>query len=144
MRQTLIHGWKKQALDGMAGVFSAKADAPALGATAEIEKLHAKIGEFGCGTGFFAQGLRSMSAGRRRELVEPEHPGLSILRQCALLSISRAHDYGPVRGESAENLGLMRVIDAQFLETPWYGSRRRWRAIFVSRAMTSIESAFGG
>jgi transposase len=45
VHQTLIHGWKKQALDGMAGVFSAKADAPAPVATAEIEKLHAKIGE---------------------------------------------------------------------------------------------------
>jgi transposase len=43
--QTLIHGWKKQALGGMAGVFSAKADAPARVATAGIDKLHAKIGE---------------------------------------------------------------------------------------------------
>lgn len=45
VHQTLIHSWKKQALDGMAGVFSAKADASAPVATAEIEKLHAKIGE---------------------------------------------------------------------------------------------------
>ena len=60
-------------------------------------------------------------------MIEPEHPGLSIVRQCALLSISRSHYYGPVRGESAENLGLMRVIDAQFLETPWYGSRQMAR-----------------
>lgn len=44
-----------------------------------------------------------------------------------MLSISRSHYYGPVRGESAENLGLMRVIDAQFLETPWYGSRQMAR-----------------
>lgn len=32
-----------------------------------------------------------------------------------------------MRGESAENLTLMRVIDAQFLETPWYGSRQMTR-----------------
>lgn len=44
VHQTLIHGWKKQALDGMAGVFLAKAEAPWPVATAEIEKLHAKIG----------------------------------------------------------------------------------------------------
>lgn len=60
-------------------------------------------------------------------MVDPEHPGLSIVRQCALLSISRSHYYGPVRGESAENLALMREIDAQFLETPWYGSRQMTR-----------------
>lgn len=44
VHQTLIHGWKKQALEGLAGVFSAKTDAPAPVDTAEIEKLHAKIG----------------------------------------------------------------------------------------------------
>lgn len=60
-------------------------------------------------------------------MVVSEHPGLSIVRQCELLSISRSHYYGPVRGESAENLTLMRVIDAQFLETPWYGSRQMTR-----------------
>jgi putative transposase len=30
-------------------------------------------------------------------------------------------------GETAQNLALMRVIDAQFLETPWYGSRQMAR-----------------
>lgn len=57
-------------------------------------------------------------------MVEPEHPRLSIVRQCALLSISRSHVYGAVRGESVDNLALMRLIDAQFLDTPWYGSRQ--------------------
>jgi putative transposase len=57
-------------------------------------------------------------------MVDRSHHSLSVVRQCALLSISRSHYYGPVRGESAENLALMRVIDAQFLETPWYGSRQ--------------------
>lgn len=42
---TLIHGWKKQALEGLAGVFSAKTAVSASVDTAEIEKLHAKIGE---------------------------------------------------------------------------------------------------
>ena len=60
-------------------------------------------------------------------MVEPEHPGLSIVRQCALLSISRSHYYGPVRGESAENLALMREIDVQFMEAPWCGSRQMTR-----------------
>ena len=31
--------------------------------------------------------------------------------------------YRPV-GESAENLRFMEIIDKQFLETPWYGSRQ--------------------
>jgi putative transposase len=60
-------------------------------------------------------------------MVEPEHPRLSIVRQCELISISRSAHYGPTRGESALNLELMRLIDGQFLETPWYGSRQMAR-----------------
>ena len=30
-------------------------------------------------------------------------------------------------GETATNLALMRLIDAQFLEAPWYGSRQMTR-----------------
>lgn len=41
-----------------------------------------------------------------------------IVRQCELLLISRSSfDYRPV-GEMAETLALMRLMDAQFLETP--------------------------
>ena len=68
-----------------------------------------------------------MSVGRGREMIEPEHPRLSITRQCALVSLSRSSYYEPVKGEPAENLELMRRIDAQFLETPWYGSRQMTR-----------------
>ncbi len=60
-------------------------------------------------------------------MIEPEHPSLSVARQCELVSISRSSFYYQPVGETAENLGLMRLIDAQFLETPWYGSRQMAR-----------------
>jgi putative transposase len=60
-------------------------------------------------------------------MVEPEHPRLSIVRQCALVSISRFSYYGPVAGESPLNLALLRLLDEQFLQTPWYGSRQMAR-----------------
>ena len=60
-------------------------------------------------------------------MIEPAHPRLSIARQCRLVSISRSAYYGPVQGESPLNLALMRLIDEQFLETPWYGSRQMAR-----------------
>ena len=68
-----------------------------------------------------------MSLEQRRQLVEPHHPDLSIVRQCALMGISRSGFYHRTVGETTENLALMRVIDAQFLETPWYGSRQMAR-----------------
>ena len=68
-----------------------------------------------------------MSVERRRALIEPGHGRLSIVRQCELVSISRSSFYYQPVGETAENLALMRLIDAQFLETPWYGSRQMAR-----------------
>ena len=68
-----------------------------------------------------------MSPDRRRQMIEPGHPQLSIVRQCELVSISRSGFYHRPAGETALNLELMRLIDAQFLETPWYGSRQMTR-----------------
>ena len=68
-----------------------------------------------------------MSLDRRRQMIEPEHPQLSVVRQCELVSISRSGFYHRPAGETALNLELMRLIDAQFLETPWYGSRQMAR-----------------
>ncbi len=42
--QTLINAWKRQAIEGMAGVFAGKAEAAAAEREGELEKLHAKIG----------------------------------------------------------------------------------------------------
>jgi putative transposase len=68
-----------------------------------------------------------MSLDRRRQMVQPGHPPLSIARQCRLVSISRSGFYHRPTGETPLNLALMRLIDAQFLETPWYGSRQMAR-----------------
>lgn len=60
-------------------------------------------------------------------MIEPEHPGLSITRQCSLLEISRSSWYYEGLGESELNLTLMRLIDEQFLETPYFGARQMAR-----------------
>ena len=56
--------------------------------------------------------------------MEPESCGLSIVRQCELLGLPRStYDYG-LATESDENLQLMRRIDEQYLQTPFFGSRK--------------------
>lgn len=45
VHQTLINAWKKQAVEGMAGVFSGKAEAAEAAREGEVEKLHAMIGQ---------------------------------------------------------------------------------------------------
>jgi putative transposase len=49
---------------------------------------------------------------------------LSVTEQCELLGLSRSTYYYEPGRESEENLALMRRIDQQYLQTPFYGSRR--------------------
>ena len=54
-----------------------------------------------------------MSVERKREMVEASHPQLSIVRQCALLQISRSGQYHRPIGESEPPLALMRLRECQ-------------------------------
>ena len=44
-----------------------------------------------------------------------------------MVGISRSSFYYQGKGEAPVNLALMRLINEQFLETPWYGSRQMAR-----------------
>src|SRR5207245_2493314 len=60
----------------------------------------------------------------KRELIEPAHPQISIARQCDLVGLPRSTYYYQAQGERAENLHLMRLLDQQYTDTPYYGVRR--------------------
>ena len=60
-------------------------------------------------------------------MIEPGHAQLSIVRQCELLLVNRSGFYHRPAGETPVNLALMRLIDAQFLETRGSGSRQMAR-----------------
>jgi len=57
-------------------------------------------------------------------MVDRRHPSLSVVRQCRLLDISRSGLYYRPVGISQEDLTLMKLIDRQYLGTPFYGARR--------------------
>ena len=59
-------------------------------------------------------------------LVEPDNRDLSIRRQCELLGVVRSsYYYQPQREEETkENLAYMRLIDEQYMRTPFFGSRQ--------------------
>ncbi|MCI0354521.1 MAG: IS3 family transposase, partial [Acidobacteria bacterium] len=52
------------------------------------------------------------------------HQRLSVRRQCELLGLPRSTFYYEPVPESPANLKLMRLMDEQYLATPFYGSRR--------------------
>jgi len=65
-----------------------------------------------------------LSPEAKRELIEPAHAQISIARQCALVGLPRSTYYYEAQGESPENLLLMRLLDKQYTDTPYYGVRR--------------------
>jgi len=57
-------------------------------------------------------------------MIEPGHPDLLVRRQCDLLALARSGLYYERRGESPENLQLMRLIDEAYTRWPFYGVRK--------------------
>jgi putative transposase len=64
-----------------------------------------------------------VSADARRALIDSAHETLSIRRQCELLDLPRSTFYYAPATESEDNLHLMRLLDEQYLKTPFWGSR---------------------
>jgi putative transposase len=54
-------------------------------------------------------------------MIEPNHPELSVRRQCELIGLNRSTLYYQPAMESPLNLQLMRLIDEQYTRTPFYG-----------------------
>jgi len=59
-----------------------------------------------------------------RQLVEPGHAQLSLRQQCQLLGLPRSSLYYSAQPVDEEDLALMRLLDEQYLRTPFYGVRR--------------------
>lgn len=57
-------------------------------------------------------------------MIEPKNPEISIRKQCRLLGMNRRSYYNARKDESAENLLLMRLIDREYTDHPFYGSRQ--------------------
>jgi putative transposase len=67
---------------------------------------------------------KDASIEQKRLWIDYNHPEVSIKRQCELLEIARSSYYYNPKGESEQNLRLMRLIDEEFTEHPFYGTRR--------------------
>lgn len=65
-----------------------------------------------------------MSTMEKRNLVSPEYRALSISDQCKLIGLQRSSYYFKPKGQSLLNQRLMKAIDRQFLECPFYGVER--------------------
>lgn len=57
-------------------------------------------------------------------MIEPNHPKLSIRRQCGLIGLNRSTFYWQSASESPLNLALMQLIDEEYTRAPFYGYRK--------------------
>ena len=57
-------------------------------------------------------------------LVEEKEEQLSVVRQCELLSLHRSRFYYEATPKTAGNLVILRWLDEQYFETPFYGALR--------------------
>ena len=60
----------------------------------------------------------------KKAAIDWQHPNISVNRQSELIGLSKGALYYSPTPESKYNLMLMGLIDQQYLETPFYGSRK--------------------
>lgn len=65
-----------------------------------------------------------MPVAKRCLFIEAGNIKISVLKQCAILSIHRSRYYYEPKAETAENLAMMLWMDKQYFQTPFYGVLR--------------------
>jgi hypothetical protein len=93
----------------------------------QISELYRHIGQLKVERSFRGRiggKVRSRSRRQRQAMIDRQRSPLSLVRQCSLLDISRGSVYYRPTLARARDLGLMALIDRQYMKTPFYGSRR--------------------
>jgi len=67
-----------------------------------------------------------MTIEEKKQRIQPGHSDLSIQRQCELIGLPHSSYYreGPTGQETHENLEIMRCIDLEYTDHPFYGTRQ--------------------
>jgi putative transposase len=68
-------------------------------------------------------------------MIDRDQSDVSVVRQCELLDISRSSVYYSPVETSEHELKLMRLIDEQYMQTPFYGSSVSIQRLWLSRTL---------
>ncbi len=121
-----INLWKKQLIENAAWLFERREAKKEKEREKERERLYQKVGQLQVEVDWLKKNDRvsQRSVAEKRARIEPDHPELSVSRQCELLGLSRVSYYRQPKQETAKNLELMRRIDEIYTAHPFYGSRK--------------------
>ena len=103
---TQIHAWKKALIQGAPEVFGSDTSKAERDQEALTAHLYQQIGQLKVERDFLSRKVRAMSRRRRLAMVNRGHPGLSVVKQCRLLQLSRSAVY---------------VVDPTVRTTKWPG-----------------------
>lgn len=120
VHSTQISEWKSQLLKNGVSTFSTATARQRREQEALQSDLYEQIGRLKMELEWLKKKLPN-DIPAKRALIEPEHSQLSIRRQCELVGLNRSTLYYTPAQESDLNLRLMRLIDEQYMKTPFYG-----------------------
>src|SRR4051812_37674472 len=118
----LLTQWKRQLLDGAAGVFGSEARGEHAGPAVDLTALHAKIEELRLENDLLSKRARQSGVAERKAMIDRSH-ALPITKQAKVLNVSRSSVYYQPRPTSADDLALMRRMKELHLNLPLAGSR---------------------
>ena len=111
VHQSMASDWKRQAMENPGAGFLREGRGEGHRPGRGVGETARQDRPVGGGTGFFGESLRPMSADRRRMVIAPDHPGLSIARPCELPGVTRSTFHRKPVPETEANLALTRLID---------------------------------
>lgn len=117
-----IAQWKRRLRDHAATVFRRNAGPDSKVRRTELARARAQISRLNAEIAWLGGRLRQTGV-RLRDLVEPDHPELSISRQCTLLGLPRRTYYYHPKPASRDQLALVEAIERQHSAAPRHGSR---------------------
>ena len=120
---TQINKWKKQLQNELPQIFSNRHEKREQDHEALQAQLYQQIGQLKVELDWLKKNL-DLDIDAKRDLIEPDHPDISVARQGELLGLPRSTYSYRSLGESEENLHLMRLLDEKYMADPYYGIRR--------------------
>ena len=110
-------------MEKLPAIFSEKGNGRDKNREALESELYQQIGQLKVELGWLKKNI-NYSLKEKKAMVEICNPDISISRQCKLLGIAKSSYYYKPAVESAFNLQLMKLLDEQYMKTPFYGIRK--------------------
>ena len=117
---TQITQWRKLLKDSIIEIFSARRNKKDKENQELIDQLYKQVGQLTVELDWVKKSL-DMTLDQKRLAIDCRHQKISVLRQCELLGMARSSLYYKPCRDTTYNEQLMRLLDEQYIETPFYG-----------------------